>query len=58
MNVSVKQNPFLERDFGGTLQNSANDLQSYARRDDLQNITNNLLIAVFSKKVIIVRPEK
>jgi hypothetical protein len=31
---------------------------SYARRDDLQNITNNLLIAVFSKKVIIVRPEK
>jgi hypothetical protein len=27
MNVGVKQNPFLERDFGGTLQNSANDLQ-------------------------------
>jgi len=46
---SVKQNPFLERDFIGTLQNSANDLQSYARYDDLQNITNNLPIAGFQK---------
>jgi hypothetical protein len=31
MNVSVKENPFLERDFSGTMQNSAYDLQSCAR---------------------------
>ncbi len=58
MNVSVKQNPFLERHFGGTMQNSAYDLQSCARRDDLQNITNNFSIAVFLKKLIIARAEK
>jgi len=50
MNVSVKQNPFLERDFGGTMQNSAYDLQSCARRDDLQNITNYFLIAAPSSQ--------
>jgi hypothetical protein len=31
MHVSVKQIPFLERDFSGAVQNSANDLQSCAR---------------------------
>jgi hypothetical protein len=55
---SVKQNPLLELDFEGTLQNSANDLQSYARRDDLQNITNNFLIATLFEPVIIARLEK
>jgi len=50
MNVSVKQNPFLERDFGGTLQNSAYGLQSCAQHDDLQNITNYFLIAVPSSQ--------
>jgi hypothetical protein len=55
---SVKQNPLLKRDFGGTLQNSANDLQSYAPRDDLQNITNNFLVAALFEPVIIARPEK
>jgi hypothetical protein len=58
MNVSVKQNPFLERDFGGTMQNSAYDLQSCARRDDLQNITDNFLDLWAFKPVIIVRAEK
>jgi len=48
MNVSVKQNPYLERDFGGTMQNSAYGLQSCARRDDLQNITNYFLISGLS----------
>ena len=50
MNVSVKENPFLERDFSGTMQNSAYDLQSCARRDHLQNITKNFLIAVLSRQ--------
>ena len=50
MNVSVKQNPCPERDLGGTLQNSAYDLQSCARRDDLQNVTNYFLIAVPSSQ--------
>ncbi len=50
MNVSVKENSFLERDFSGTMQNSAYDLQSCARRDHLQNITKNFLIAVLSRQ--------
>ena len=50
MSVSVKENPFLARDFSGTLQNSAYDLQSCARATIYKTLQKIFLIAVLSRQ--------